>query len=942
MYGKNSSFIDLFEDRIEKIPGEYDFASVKPIVDIFTGTETVEKKFGPFDMIIPKFDDIRDMYKFIVYTQLINNFSLQSGQRITKIGAKVLTFKKRLLKQMPMMRVQLCSRLLSKYGKVKSRGLITCVIDFIWDQVKGKPGFRSYTYEKLKAEIMSYATIDVLGLTEPQLCTEDIINWAKECHPNVSIHGFDMTYTKFASFRASTKVQVSLVFIAKDRHCFPITDEQLKTIATKANQGGASNILKYMIEERWSRRSENVHKLTSIDQVTSHGKENTVIILPEDAKIEAAIELYCRQSGFYVDYLHWNNNGVMDGFIDDKNNMYVLYDDYDTRESINKKLFEMYKIDDFIWTNQTYTKLATSLFQQICGQLQESCYNVNTREIIDDYSPRALQWCSTEEFPKNMVNFDICKCYPSVLLNNEYKIPVYDIHDAIVPFKGADELYKIGEFIIDETIVKINGASVRIEAGIYNSNLVQFLVQELKMPLTQIKRQLTTKKYIAPDTFKKFINYVFDEFPEAQAKMMVNAFIGGLGRKYSKSNAGFTSNDYDTVMGCWTKAMADGRNLSIDEFNGIFFVKEQHCQRLFSNSTSVNRFVISHAALQLLQLIQATVGKESKLMAYNTDGIFITNPKIRFPHKKSVKFETKNIGKAYMTDSELKYFEKKYREDLDMEGYEIVTGTGEIVNGQAGSGKTTELCKRVAESERPLVLTFTNKAIENVKERLRKMKNNKHDPNKICHTCDSYFCEWNEDNFKELRKKTVFIEEYSMVPNKWMTLIYKAFVMYGIEVYMFGDPNQCEPVEGESHLIYNYNDSVSVRQMCPNNKTLPYIEESCRYDRKTHKILATFLKHGKVAGYFEPIGNFYKNICFKNTTRKAVNERCCDKSVKGKDFMTVQFKYNGGRESYKICKEMPLLATQNLKDDGVFNTMEFKLEDIRWKGGQEFKVNEKW
>ena len=34
-----------------------------------------------------------------------------------------------------------------------------------------------------------------------------------------------------------------------------------------------------------------------------------------------------------------------------------------------------------------------------------------------------------------------------------------------------------------------------------------------------------------------------------------------------------------------------------------------------------------------------------------------------------------------------------------------------------------------------------------------------------------------------------------MVPNKWMTLIYKAYTMFNNIVFMFGDPNQCEPVE---------------------------------------------------------------------------------------------------------------------------------------------------
>ena len=605
-------------------------------------------------------------------------------------------------------------------------------------------------------------------------------------------------------------------------------------------------------------------------------------------------------------------------------------------------LFERYQTDDFIWSNQSFTKMATSLFHQISGKLQESTYNVHTRQILDDFSPRALQWCSPDKIPKDLVNIDICKCYPSILLNNEYGIPVYNIHDTIVPFKGKEELDKSGEFYLDETVVYISGAPIKFEAGFYSSHLIRFLVKVLEMPCSCIKYQITTKRTHAPGTFKRYIKHLFDNFPESEAKILANSFIGELGRKYNKTNTGFTCTEYDTAMCCWTRAMAEGRNVTIDHYEGLFLIKEQHCERIFADNSSVNRFVISQSILQLLQLIQASIGKKSKLMAYNTDGIFITNPKINFVHKKAVKFETKNIGKAYRTDSKLVYFEKKYRENLDFDSYEKVTGRGQIINGQAGSGKTTLLCKMVSETPNPLVLAFTNKAIENVKSRLRKMKIENIDPDKICHTFDSYFCEWNEDNFNGLKKKTIFVEEFSMVPNKWITLVYEAFVKYNVEVNMFGDPNQCEPIEAGSQMNYNYIESETIRQMCPNQKTLPYIEESCRYDNETHRMLATLLKHGKVSAHFEPIGQFYKNICFLNATRKKVNDSCCERFTEGKEFVTVMFRYNGGRESYKVCVGMPLLATQNLKDEEIFNTMEFKLEDIRRKHEHEFKVNGQW
>ena len=195
---------------------------------------------------------------------------------------------------------------------------------------------------------------------------------------------------------------------------------------------------------------------------------------------------------------------------------------------------------------------------------------------------------------------------------------------------------------------------------------------------------------------------------------------------------------------------------------------------------------------------------------------------------------------------------------MNYDSYEVRRGKGCIFNGQAGSGKTTKLCKMVKEAENPVVLSFTNKAVENVKK--RSLKIGYENVNDICHTFDSYFCEWNGRYITSLEGKTIFIEEFSMVPNKWMTKIYEAFIKFDNKIYLFGDPNQCEPVEGGSQIHNDYLRSETVKQMSPKVKTLPYIEDSCRYDKQTHQMLLNLLKHGKVSAYFSPIDVYYKNI----------------------------------------------------------------------------------
>ena len=239
-----------------------------------------------------------------------------------------------------------------------------------------------------------------------------------------------------------------------------------------------------------------------------------------------------------------------------------------------------------------------------------------------------------------------------------------------------------------------------------------------------------------------------------------------------------------------------------------------------------------------------------------------------------------------------------------MKEYEIVNGKGIIFNGQAGSGKTTKLCEMILKTENPLVLSFTNKAVENVKSRLQKMNYNG-DVNKICYTFDSYFCEWKDENINNLKNKTFFIEEFSMAPNKWITQVYKIFTMFKNNIFMFGDPNQCEPVANGSQVNYNYMESKTVNDMCPIIETLQHIEKSCRYDKPTHEMLKTFLKHGKISIYFNPVNNqLYKNICYLNKTRIKVNTECCNRFTQGKMYVTVDFKYDNKKETYNVCTDM--------------------------------------
>ena len=125
-----------------------------------------------------------------------------------------------------------------------------------------------------------------------------------------------------------------------------------------------------------------------------------------------------------------------------------------------------------------------------------------------------------------------------------------------------------------------------------------------------------------------------------------------------------------------------------------------------------------------------------------------------------------------------------------MDDFELNIGEGCIINGPAGSGKTHKLIEQFIKEDNPFVLSFTNKEMYII--RLKEQD----EINQTCKTFDSHFCEWNDNNIKN---KTVFVDEFSMVPNKFITTLYKLII--------FGDPNQCNPVEG-GQIYYDYINSI--------------------------------------------------------------------------------------------------------------------------------------
>lgn len=147
--------------------------------------------------------------------------------------------------------------------------------------------------------------------------------------------------------------------------------------------------------------------------------------------------------------------------------MYILNDNYSEGKEICDSLFEKYKSDDFIWCNQSFVPIANSLFKIMHRFLPTSSYNKIERDVLDQFFPKALQWCSSGEIPENCVNIDISKCYSTILIDNNMKILIYTIFDDIRKFND-NYVHEEGEFYIDEIEIEKFGQIIKIENGFYH------------------------------------------------------------------------------------------------------------------------------------------------------------------------------------------------------------------------------------------------------------------------------------------------------------------------------------------------------------------------------------------------------------------------------------------------------------------------------------------
>ena len=159
-YIRHTLFQNLFHRRLQHLPGTRERAqiTINAVIEHTIGNRTkfTDKTYGPFKMEVPKLSK-PDMYKFLMYTLLQNNFIVSSTETIAETGATITTHNKQFFKDHKVGALKLNTFFLDKQFQIKQRGENTCMVDFVWYNCKGKKGFQKYSYQKLSDELEEYA-----------------------------------------------------------------------------------------------------------------------------------------------------------------------------------------------------------------------------------------------------------------------------------------------------------------------------------------------------------------------------------------------------------------------------------------------------------------------------------------------------------------------------------------------------------------------------------------------------------------------------------------------------------------------------------------------------------------------------------------------------------------------------------------------------------------
>lgn len=846
-----------------------------------------------------------------------------------------------------------------------------CAFDYFYEMVAGSNNHKTLTKETLKQQCQKLQ-IDI----EEGLSTNDLTKLRDEYYTDVSIYAVDPLQNVFISSPATnTRSEIALLFMINNKHLYPILSTEIRDqIAKGHNKTIDLPEFNYSVEF-----GENDYTIINLEKREDffEGKINSkVCVIPDPTSMPEIMNELIKRHNYMIDQFYFSSKNTIESFIHPLTKQLVIAsDDIQKRIDTCHKIYEQMPFNDFIFRNQSFPAIAMSLAKHLCGEVEKSQTNTTVTQTLDHFSCKPMIQCLCDltdpDFDEKQKNqglrgFDIFKDHSSILLKNNYDIPIYSIHDKIEDYDNKD--IECGEYYINrvQTKYKYNTTSetryLIIREGFYSWSAIKYFLENNLIKKTDIKKMIKSRIHLKADVFKSFVQYCFNTFEEKIAKDLVNLYIGTFNSKYSKKMKGCMTDDEDMINYLFFSSTEKKQDFKLNYYNGLYFVKVSSKRRLSQDHCSIYRHVISQSVVNLFELLKQATTEESQVYTVHTDSIMIDkvnpnfNVKITFDQSKQLRSGDLSMfgnSREIMTDhlgcyrdEEIKLGEMltEFATELLFDDFKPtpLSGKGKVFTGLAGSGKTTKLIDLIIEAqekkEKYAILSLTHKVVNTINKRLKTaLKKINKTPTVQAIVFDKMFSEClsipNMMSKKLSKLNSLFIDEFSMMSYKYASIIYEAVYQNpNLKVHFMGDQNQLPSVEGDGHLLYQFTSSPAINDICDEIVTLPYIAGCARYDDKLKTILDTFLETGKINKdiFKQPIDS-YINLCYYNKTRIDINKKCCERYIKEKKFNSIPiiFKYQGKKEEYNVAIGMPIIVTSNyLKELNMYNNNQYIINSI--------------
>jgi hypothetical protein len=786
-----------------------------------------------------------------------------------------------------------------------------CGLHYIYNIVVNQTYFKHISFDDLKQQFIDLGIQITYGIS-----VNDIIKWIKAYYPNIfSLCALDPFYKCFISYQAPERALYILAFSLNHGHLYGITNHDVKKYISLAKRVDLN-----MVDYEYSYKANTYEYIqpnstnTQVDEkymklIKGENLESDVYLVDDVLQVAKDVVI---QTKFEICHTKVTNNSQLISFVHPISGKIIEQStNYSIRRTMCETLSQLYPLHNFEFKNQSFPTLARSYAIMKFGNLpMKSSYTDEQIKFYDQFPIGPSVRTLIKDFDPTKSNFsciDMKRCYSTCMRDMNENYLGFCEFDEIVPFTEDMKIGK-GHYWIDSHVVPQLGGFL-IEKGYCDHRYLRKLVKNNYLPKNKIKFYRKASFEIDHEPYNQFVKDMNEIFPDdkypAYAKNLVNCFIGEHGTKYQYFNKMFCTTEFDIVLAMFGKYIEQQESVEIkDKFfrlhklGDIHFCTETKKERLYKDNCPIFAQIVCDAKIRLIELIeQFYVPNQSKLIGYNTDCIYIENPKPfysipQFPN--GILFD----DSKYKIDAESK--PKHYHEYVEPEGDTTITPMKEWISlpdiqfnkasiaidildkhirrltlkklnqtitdiqliklnnlitrrksyldelkktsmcvvGKPGCQKTTLICALYTDD--CLILAHTNAVVERIRSEL--LKKGIANPN--VHTFDSEF--WKtEDSREQIKKITrICVDEFSMMPLKWFQKIFRYKKDHKCIIQLFGDPNQTKAIDVR---FFNYIEKKAFRELCDYNlMTKLYFKEGARYSPRLNEVLEYFLKNQRL------------------------------------------------------------------------------------------------